>query len=140
MHIVLTHSTDQSTRSEEVANLIALLEFVDSEWRRFENSSSRTMRAQLTVPSHIRNIIIGGVSYGLAGRKREIWFRRTATGYDSNLFYLSEVTDADGHLWQLFLDRSRGASYDDLVVLRTRRLAANQAAHSRAYSGPRVRD
>lgn len=138
MHIVLTHSTDQSTRSEEVTNLIALLEFVDSEWRRFENSPGRTMRDQLTVPSRIRRVIIGGVSYTLEGRKREIWFSKTEARYDSNRFYLSEVTDECGHQWQLLLDRSRGASYDDLVVIRARRLAANQAICNRAYAGPRV--
>lgn len=140
MYVDLDHSVDQSTRLRGITNLTALLEFVDSEWQKFQASTSRTMRHQLAVPAHIQYIIIGGVRYELAGRKREIWFRKTKDGYDGNRFYLSEVADVSGHPWQLYLDRSGGALYDDLVVLQSTRLAAGQTVGIRAYSGPRVRD
>lgn len=117
MHVVLDHSIDQTKRLRGITNLIALLEFVDSEWCRFQASSARTMRDELTIPAHIRYIVVGGVWYELVGRKREVWFHRTKDGYDGNRFYLSEAMDECGHPWQLFLDRSGGASYDDLVVV-----------------------
>lgn len=145
MHVVLRCGITQSIRDTGIAHLIELLEFVRTEWNRFENSKSRTMR-NLTVPSGITHIVIGGELYKLTDR-RALWFERCETcekcrkGYNPNRFYISEVTDLSGHSFQLYLDRSAGSSHDDVRVVRAKLLyIPQQITRDTASTGPRVRD
>lgn len=140
MHVVLTPSTDQDLRRRGTENLIRLLEFMDSELERFFNSKRPTMR-DMTVPSYITPLFIAGAPYWLTEERRDAWFDRLpkGRGYNADRFCIRELVDTYGHAHLLVLDRSRGASPDDVVIVQDRKLYTSRHGQ-RGWTGPSVQD
>jgi hypothetical protein len=138
MHIIPASNTNQSIRREGICNVIELLEFVNSEWNRFENSKRPTMR-DLRIPPHITHLVIKGMAYDL-GNRRELWFEKVGKGYHRDRFYISEAISMSGHPYQLHLDRSSGALYDDLNLVRAKRLGVPSVSRTFSSTGPLVRE
>jgi hypothetical protein len=138
MSLVLA-GLEQGTRQNVVKGSNLLLEFINSEWKSFDGSSAHTMRNCLVIPPDIQRVAIQGVEYDLINRKREIWFPRTDTSYNGSRVFVTELVDELGQSWQLELDRSRGNSLDDLVLVRARRLRVSYTLGEHRVSG-RVRD
>lgn len=138
MYIVPQPHTNPSIREEGICHVIELLEFVNSEWERFQNSKRPTMR-DLKIPAHITHFVIAGVAYDLATR-RTLWFERTDKGYHRDRFYISEAICMDGRPHQLHLDRSAGASYDDLVLVCAKRLGVPSISRSFSSTDPPVHE
>lgn len=138
MHITPLQETNQSIREEGISHVIELLEFVNSEWERYLNSKRPTMR-DLTVPAHITHLVIDGAAYDL-GNRRVLWFERTDKGYHCDRFYISEAICMNGNPHQLHLDRSAGASYDDLALVCAKRLGIPKVSRTFSSTGPSVRE
>lgn len=138
MHVVRTQDTKQNTTKEGVDGLAKLLEFLESEWNRHENSKRLSMR-DLKVPLHITHIVIEEVTYELRG-PRIIWFEKVGRRYNHDRFYISEGSDMDGQSFQLYLDRSPVNNHDSVRLIRARRVGGPKIYRTFSATGPRIQD
>ncbi len=123
MHVVLSNHTTQSIRKEGLRGSITLLEYITREWENYVRSQRPTMR-DLRLPWYITHIAVNGEVYQI-GPQRKLWFDKSSRGtYNSQRFYVSEVVNSDGHLFQLLLDRSNCGSYDNLQLVRAKCVSA----------------
>jgi len=126
MHVV-TSLVDRSTLQEGKIQLVSLLELLDRTWET-KHLDDRSRTDTITVPRSIVSIEISGEIYRFANPKRRVvWFDCEKSGrLCRDRFFISEVEDSQGHVYQLLLDRSRGGMPDDVVIARIRPLYCNR--------------
>ncbi len=126
------------TQLDAAQGTAMLMDFVSSEWAAYVRSPGRTMRSCMRIPPAVQRIVICGCEYEFSSRKREIWFPRTDDGYNGNRFFITEAVDKRGQMWQLELDRCRGNSCDDLILIRATPLGMSGVLHNHWGTGRRV--
>ena len=139
MHLVMTSSIDQSTRSMGIENLIRLMEFADKEWADFKNSNRRTMVQTIRVPKDIEFLVLQGEKYQVARCK--FWFKNLNRGYSPHEFYIADARDLTGRRHQLSFNCLEGTMFEDEKLVKIS--CVEQSRHVRrpmSGTGPLTRD
>ena len=132
MSVETKQGTDQIIKTEGKASFDEILSLVQLKWQEFGRSSRRTM-LDIKIPPHIRYILIGENLFEVDATRRVVWFERTEKlRYNGTRFFLSQVYDANGKMYQLTFARS---SEEGVMLVKSKMLGQEPACRRWSTNG-----
>ena len=132
MSVETMQATDQINRLEGAKGFDEVVSLVNMKWLEFGYSDRRTM-LEIKIPPHIRYILIGENLFEVDATRRVVWFERTEKlRYNGTRFFLSQVYDANGKMYQLTFARS---SEEGVMLVKSKMLGQEPACRRWSTNG-----